>query len=125
MASSARFNNNISRTLRQFADKCDIAMKMYADTKAEQLKFYMKNNRRWVDRTGRAKASLDAEAVQNSSEPHLTKIILAHGVNYGIWLELAHEMNYAIVVPTLNLKAPEVIEGLNNLMQQIANLAGD
>ena len=47
------------------------------------------------------------------------EIKLAHGVRYGIWLELANEKKYAIVAPTAKLRGPGVIEGLKGIMNSI------
>lgn len=47
------------------------------------------------------------------------RITLAHGVNYGLWLELAHEKRFAIVKPTIELKGNDVLKGYANLLGKI------
>ena len=90
---------------------------MYSATKASELQAKMQVNRPWTDRTGLAKTLLNAKV----SQPSLTivRITLAHGVNYGIWLELAHEKNYAIIAPTIREDGPRIVEDLNNLMSKL------
>jgi hypothetical protein len=44
---------------------------------------------------------------------------LAHGVDYGICLELAHEKKNAIIAPTINKFAPEVVEDLRGIMGEM------
>ena len=64
-----------------------------------------------------AKALLTAKVSQPSKQ--LVRITLAHGVEYGIWLELAHEKNYAIIAPTVREEGPRVVQDLDNLMSKL------
>lgn len=86
----------------------------YAGASAPLFEQYAKQNRPWTDRTGDARKRLKctAEAIDEGVE-----ISLSHGVDYGLWLELAHEQNYAILRPTIEIKAPEFLEGLKTLFQ--------
>ena len=120
MMEASNFTINIdelSQNLYEFQDRLKYAVQMYASTKANELEALMKANRKWTDRTGMAKARLNASI----SEPdeNTIRITLAHGVEYGIWLELANEKNFAIIAPTLSQQGPRVIEGLNDLMNEI------
>ena len=92
--------DELSQNLDEFQGRLKYAVQMYASTKANELEALMKANRKWTDRTGMAKARLNASI----SEPdeNTIRITLAHGVEYGIWLELANEKNFAIIAPTLN-----------------------
>lgn len=111
------WKDNLTPNLKKLREKCDIAVLMYAKTKADQLQEYMKANKKWTDRTGAAKREL--KGLVSVPKEHQVQITLAHGVNYGIWLELAHEMNYAIVRPTILNKSGEVLDGLDMLMSKI------
>ena len=120
MMEASNFTINVdelSQNLDEFQDRLKYAVQMYASTKANELEALMKANRKWTDRTGMAKARLNASV----SEPdeNTIRITLAHGVEYGIWLELANEKNFAIIAPTLSQQGPRVIEGLNDLMNEI------
>lgn len=120
MMEASNFTINVdelSQNLDEFQDRLKYAVQMYASTKANELEALMKANRKWTDRTGMAKARLNASI----SEPdeNTIRITLAHGVEYGIWLELANEKNFAIIAPTLSQQGPRVIEGLNDLMNEI------
>lgn len=125
MAQGLQFNwvkNDIDENLKKLIARADMAVLMLADTQAKKLQGYMQTHRPWTDRTGLAKARLSA--VASTIAQHTICITLAHGVNYGIWLELAHEKNYAIVGPTINLKSSEVFASFDNLLNQIAAKAG-
>ena len=45
--------------------------------------------------------------------------MLAHTVDYGLWLELAHEKNYAIVEPTVQANRQKIVDGLEGMLNQI------
>ena len=107
----------LGKNMDKFALKLGAAVLMYANTKATQIEASMKRNRPWTDRTGMAKASLRTVVTQPNQ--NTIRITLAHGVSYGIWLELAHEKKYAIIDPTLKKEAPEVVDGLQDLMSKI------
>lgn len=103
--------------LNNMSTKIGAAVLMFAATKASELESKMKLNRPWTDRTGMAKATLNAKVSQPDS--NTVRITLAHGVEYGIWLELAHEKNYAIVGPTVEQEGPRMVKDLANLMSKI------
>lgn len=109
--------SKLSNNINKFSLKLGAAVLMYANTKATQLEALMKRNRPWKDRTGMAKASL--RTVVTQPDQNTIRITLAHGVSYGIWLELAHEKRWAIVKPTLEKEAPNVVDGLQDLMSKI------
>lgn len=125
MAQGLQFNwikNDIDQNLKKLIARADMAVLMLADTKAKELDWYMRNKAPWTDRTGLARKKLSATA--STIAQHTICITLAHGVNYGIWLELAHEKNYAIVGPTINLKSGEVFASFDSLLNQIAAKVG-
>ena len=99
------------------AVKLGAVVLMYSETKARQLQSQMKKNRPWTDRTGMAKALLNAKVSQ--PESNIVRITLAHGVEYGIWLELAHEKNYAIIAPTIRQEGPRIVEDLSDIMSKL------
>lgn len=107
----------LSKKMLAMEKKVGVAMLMYMSTKASEIESYMKLNRPWTDRTNMAKATLNTKVSQPNE--NTIRMTLAHGVDYGIWLELANEKNYAIVGPTLNIKGPEVIQGMQGLISKI------
>lgn len=109
--------STLSAGIDKMATKLGAVILMYASTKAVELEAKMKQSRPWTDRTGMAKATLNARVSQPDS--NIVRITLAHGVEHGIWLELAHEKNYAIVGPTVEQEGPRMISDLNNLMSKL------
>ena len=110
-------NSALNKNLDKMSVKLGAMILMYASTKASELQAKMKINRPWTDRTGMAKALLNAKVSQ--PDKNTIRITLAHGVDYGIWLELAHGKNYAIIAPTIREEGPRVINDMNNLMSKL------
>lgn len=66
----------------------------------------MKSNASWTDRTGNARQSLNAEVEDMAMD--MVEIVLSHGVEYGIYLELSHGGAYAIIAPAVDVFAPRI-----------------
>lgn len=110
-------SSSLKKNLDKMSTKLGAVVLMHAATKASELESKMKQNRPWTDRTGMAKARLSAKVSQ--PDTNIVRITLAHGVEYGIWLELANEKNYAIIAPTINTESPKVVSDLSNLMSKL------
>lgn len=91
-------------------------IRMYVETQAKNLEAYAKEHRPWTDRTGDARKRLTGYV---TTIPHGYRINLAHGVDYGIWLELAMEKRFAILEPTVRLKGPSVVKGMERLLDRL------
>lgn len=102
MANDVKFKfdkSKLERGLSQFQDKAMAAIEMKVSTKyAPKLQENAQLNARWENQTGEARRRLNGsyEVVSDGF-----KLILAHGVSYGIWLEMAHEKRYAIIMETI------------------------
>lgn len=109
--------STLNAGLNKMTDKLGAVILMYSSTKAQELQSKMKENRPWTDRTGMAKALLSARVSQ--PDTHTVRITLAHGVEYGIWLELANEKNYAVIGPTVREEGPRVISDMGDIMSRL------
>lgn len=98
----------------------DPAVHMLAEQGARQMENFAKENRRWTDRTGQARQRLKGST---SKIPNGYRIAIAHGVDYGIWLELAHEKRFSILPETLEyVSAFEIMPGFNKLIERLSGL---
>lgn len=97
-------------------DKAGPAMLMYAKNGALKLQNSARKNAPWTDRTGHARQRLTCitKVVDNGFQEELS-----HGVDYGIWLELAHEKRFAIIDPTIKKEGPAIIAGFNRLLEKL------
>lgn len=103
----------VERKLLNLESKADIAIKMYAQQGATKFENYAKINKRWIDRTGHARQRLVGYVEKLSQS---VRIYIAHGVDYGIYLELAHEKRFAILQETVNNNSKEILEGYTNMI---------
>lgn len=118
MAFELNYNqSNLSQNLDKLSVKLGAMILMYASTKAIKLQSEMQKNRPWTDRTGMAKATL--RAVVSQPNENMIRITLSHGVSYGIWLELAHQKQFAIIGPTVQKESPKIVTELQGIMNQI------
>jgi hypothetical protein len=67
---------------------------------AGQMEGYAKEHATWTDRTSHARQSLHGGVDVRGDQ---FVLYLSHGVEYGLWLEIAHAGNYAIVGPTVDV----------------------
>lgn len=115
--SSFRFDDSdLNYGLDAFSDRALSAIEMYAETVAKDFESYAKSNRPWHDRTGNARMRLNGYVTKNDVR---YRINLAHGVDYGLWLEMAREKRYAILEPTVRLKGPEALSGMEHLLDKL------
>lgn len=76
-----------------------------------------KLNAKWTDRTSNARQLLNGTAEWVS--PSTLQISVAHGVDYGVWLELAMGRKYAILEQSRDANLPEMIKAFKKLAGDI------
>lgn len=84
--------------MTKLQSRFDAAVHMKMQQYASDLQSYAQRNARWTNRTGEARRRLRGsyQSVHNGY-----RLVLSHGVDYGIWLELAHEKRFAIINETI------------------------
>lgn len=80
---------------------------------AERIVAYGQANAPWADRTGMARNTLSTRVYVSGGEVVLE---FAHGVDYGQWLELIQDGRFAIIMPTLEMLAPEIMAEAGAMM---------
>ena len=91
--------SDMAGKLTSMETRADAAVRVFAEQGATKLRSNAQSNAKWTDRTGSARQRLNAHV---SAMANGYRITLAHGVDYGIWLELAHEKRFAIIPQTIN-----------------------
>lgn len=99
-----------------YTDAIRSAILQLAQQRAPQIEAWMKANARWTDRTGNARQTLTAEAELLGMDA--VQITLAHGVDYGIFLELAHGGRWAVIGPALDFFAPRIWADVQALLRR-------
>lgn len=108
--------SEIYENLRKLPDAVEKAALAYGKTAGEKLRARAVEDRPWTDRTAHARQRLHSGAKRINTG---IRIILAHGVAYGVSLELEHEKKYAVIYPTLLKMGPEIMEGLEGFFYRI------
>lgn len=101
--------------LASFDNRFEQMVVARAETSAQRLEAYAKQNRPWTDRTGQARQRLNCR-VSRTGRGQFT-LTLAHGVSYGADLEFLHDKRYAIIFPTLETQGPKVIQAFAGLLE--------
>ena len=117
---AAGFRMDLSGMLTGLASvesKADAAIRMLAEQGAEKLRDSAQENRKWTDRSGQARQRLNGSVSTIASG---YRIYLAHGVDYGLWLELAHGKRFAIIPQTIEYVGTfEIMPGFNRLLERL------
>lgn len=117
MSKSSFDMSGLVNGLNSMENKADKALRAYAETSAVKLQNDARQNARWTDRTGDARKRLTG-----SQHPVANgyKLQLAHGVDYGLWLELAHEKRFSIIPETIEYTGTfEIMPGLAKLLNRL------
>jgi hypothetical protein len=118
-ASSKGFfsTNTLQRGLAQFELKMRDHIEEIAQDFAHELVDYAQAHAPWSDRTGDARAGLDA--VVEAARGGDILVTLFHTVDYGVWLEVRWGGRYAIIIPTVERKGPELLAKMQHMMNRI------
>lgn len=110
------FNSReLEKGLQELDRRTDAAIKELANRGAQEIEDYAKNNAPWVDRTGEARRTL-----KGSTSPiaNGVRITLSHGVDYGVYLELAHEKRFAILMQAIRtVGVKSILPAFNKLLR--------
>lgn len=122
---SKKYSIDVSKVLKGITDfegAFDKALMVFAQSGAQKMEQYAKKNRKWTDRTGRARQSLQGSAFRIDNG---YRIQIAHGVYYGVYLEYAHERKYAILERTITKVGMEqIMPAFHNFLDAIEKKVG-
>lgn len=107
--------SDLEKTLDNLEKRSLAAAKMYLETKALQLQGKAQQRAEWTDRTAHARQRIKGTL---EADENMLTIKLAHGVEYGVFLELAHEKKYAILWPVVNEEKTNIVNGLSKLLER-------
>ena len=109
----------IERALEEFSRNSENAISTLCSTGALEMESYAKLHRPWTDRTGQARQRLTGRVDHEIKTKWV--ITLSHGVDYGLWLENAHEQKYAIVKPTVLMKSNDIMNSFQGLLDNLSS----
>lgn len=108
----------VIESLEKFKNNVEKSIDEITSSGATEMENYAKEHRPWTDRTGHAKQRLKGTVEKKNWE---WDIILSHGVDYGIYLEQAHEQRFAIIAPTIKLKSPEIMKTFSGFIEKMSS----
>ncbi len=100
-------SNEVNRNLRAMSDRHKAALYALSQRYAAQMEAYAKVNARWQDQTSLARKGLFGYSMSRN-QSLITRI--AHTMDYGVYLELANQGKYAILLPTVKRFVADFIE---------------
>lgn len=110
--------------LAEFGPKVNKTITLATDFGGTKGLKEMKTKAPWTDRTTNARNGLNSK-VDHHGESAIGfaqhDITFAHGMDYGIWLEVAHSGQYQIIMPTVLAVGQQVMKALQDLL---GNLGG-
>lgn len=106
-----KVRNNFNPKLVE--NKVRAAIGVLSDTASKKMEKEAKINALWQDRTTNARNSIQGDS---GWEGNKCKIVLSGNMEYSVCLELANEKKYAILKPTIERNAPEVLRAYRKLV---------
>lgn len=110
-------SSGLSGGLESLQERFAYAVVMECQTLSKEIESYAKVHRPWTDRSGLAKTNL--RSIVSRPKSNLVRITLAHGVDYGVFLELANDQKYAVIRPTLQVFEPKVLNSVSGLLNRL------
>lgn len=110
-------SDTLTPALDEFDARAQEAIRQVMEYWAARSVSQMRTNARWTDRTSNARNGLSSQVYV---EPDKATLVLFHAMPYGIWLEVRWSGRYAIIGPTLNAVAPDILRMVGNTIMRLA-----
>lgn len=81
---------------------------------------YARQNAPWTDQTGNARNGLFSTTEHSGKT---WRIIVAHSVPYGVWLEVRWNGRYQIIRPTVQHEGPELMRTVSDIFRTIGGFS--
>jgi hypothetical protein len=109
-------SDTLTKNLKSLDKNVDHAITAAVEFQATRGEAYMRKNAKWRDVTSNARTGL---FTQPYHEGQTHRIVFAHTVNYGIWLEVRFSGRYAIIMPSVVQSGQQLMKLLSNLFSQM------
>jgi hypothetical protein len=113
---------DLGRAVSEYGEKLVYqALVNYLGQKAKEVEQQMRREAPWRDRTGEARRKLRAQVEVSGAQ---VQLILSHGAEHGVFLELSNGGRYAIVSPTTVRTGPEIMREMKGKLAAGGGAAG-
>lgn len=117
MATGIRIDaSEVARNLGKLQNKAFLGLEALALEGARKFENYAKQHARWKNRTGQARQRLNGYV---SKGTNYIRVNIAHGVDYGKWLELANNGKYGILLDTVFVNGGSVLQTMQGYINRI------
>lgn len=110
------FNIDISNVLRGLSEteiRTRAAIGLLADSSEREMERHAKSNAKWEDRTALSRQTIKGDYKWNGKK---CNVIIAGYTQHFPYLELANEKKYAILNPTIQKFAPQILNSMRNIL---------
>lgn len=90
----------LTTNMNKYGTAVDKHRVIVIDKIAQDMEAWAQQNAPWSDQTGNARAGLQGSA-QHDEDRHISTASIAHGVDYGVYLETRFGGRFAIILPTV------------------------
>jgi hypothetical protein len=105
----------LAKDIKIYGKKVEEAIEEVSKMLAKEIEMEMKSKAPWKDQTGKARRELAAEAGKTGKD--IVEMFIVHGVDYGVYLELARGQRYAIIQPTMQRMYPTIKKRLKEIFK--------
>lgn len=111
-----RWSNDkqISNGITRYQQLVTQGLELIAQDYGARMERWAKLNRQWLDRTGAARSGLHYRIEKKGDR---IRLYFSHGVDYGENLETVSGGKYAIIMPTLQRFAPQIMNKLRSFLR--------
>lgn len=112
----------LTKNINEFGATINKDITLTTDFGATRGQAAMKLEAPWTDRTTNARNGLTAVPKHSGTSAigfAVHQIIFAHGVNYGIWLEVANSGKYQIIMPVLLETGKAIMDALKGIFDNL------
>lgn len=111
-------SDTLTPGLATFSTKLDAALGLFMEYNETKVQDYMRTKAPWTDRTGNARQGLFAKAYKHSGAHG---IVAYHTMPYGVWLEVKHDGQFAIITPTIQSEGKRIMKDVGKLLTKMAS----
>ena len=107
-------DQQMKRNMAAYGVAVNITLFQLGQFFAAKMEAHAKRHASWTDRTSNARQGLFGVTTK---EGDTVVVILSHGVDYGVFLELAQQGNFAIIGPTLQQHYGEIMQAVRGIFR--------
>lgn len=110
---------NLKRNLQTFGNRLNRNVSRVMEYNSAYTTAWLKQNAPWHDDTGAARSGLMALPFSAGNKHEL---LMAYSVTYGIWLEVAHSGQWAVITPAMRIVGAKIMRDMQMLIDRMTGV---